>query len=146
MLRLCEPFLDAATTKRDKIDPKYLCYNNRLEFRQLTAMHASSEEVAAWIGNENCKKTDGHVNRVLESQEATSSGSNSESVAVSKEKPLMGCSRKNKCSFICECFFLTARVLRKALSDFKHLAQIPKSSKGYKKIPMAKREEQYPEA
>ncbi|XP_010904932.1 probable ubiquitin conjugation factor E4 [Elaeis guineensis] len=133
MLRLCEPFLDASTTKRDKIDPKYLFYNNRLEFRQLTAMHASSEEVAAWIDNANCEKTDGHINnigegnRVLESQEATSSGCNSESVALSKAKPLMGCSRKNKYSFICECFFMTARVLNlglmKALSDFKHLAQ-----------------------
>ena len=40
-------------------------------------MHAPSEEVAAWIDNANCEKTDGHVNHigegnhVLESQEAT---------------------------------------------------------------------------
>lgn len=33
MLRLCEPFLDANLTKRDKIDPKYVCYSNRLELR-----------------------------------------------------------------------------------------------------------------
>lgn len=33
MLRLCEPFLDANLTKRDKIDPKYVFYSDRLELR-----------------------------------------------------------------------------------------------------------------
>lgn len=33
MLRLCEPFLDVNLTKRDKIDPKYVFYGNRLEMR-----------------------------------------------------------------------------------------------------------------
>ena len=33
MLRLCEPFLDANLTKRDKIDPKYVHYSNRLKLR-----------------------------------------------------------------------------------------------------------------
>ncbi|KAI4321341.1 hypothetical protein MLD38_034737 [Melastoma candidum] len=31
MLRLCEPFLDANLTKRDKIYPKYVFYSNRLD-------------------------------------------------------------------------------------------------------------------
>lgn len=33
MLRLCEPFLDANLTKRDKIDPKYVFYSDRLDWR-----------------------------------------------------------------------------------------------------------------
>lgn len=33
MLRLCEPFLDANLTKRDKIDAKYVHYSNRLKLR-----------------------------------------------------------------------------------------------------------------
>ncbi|CAL9770215.1 unnamed protein product [Musa acuminata subsp. burmannicoides] len=122
MLRLCEPFLDGTATKREKIDPKYLFYNSRLDFRQLTSMHASSEEVTAWIENENHGKTD----KDLESQEATSSGSNS-GTSILQVKPLKSCTKKEKYSFICECFFMTARVLNlglmKAISDFKHLAQ-----------------------
>lgn len=33
MLRLCEPFLDANLTKRDKIDPQYVFSSTRLELR-----------------------------------------------------------------------------------------------------------------
>lgn len=33
MLRLCEPFLDAKLSKRDKIDPSYVFYSNRLDLR-----------------------------------------------------------------------------------------------------------------
>lgn len=33
MLRLCDPFLDANLSKRDKIDPKYVFYSSRLELR-----------------------------------------------------------------------------------------------------------------
>lgn len=33
MLRLCEPFLDANLTKKDKIDPKYVFYGDRLDLR-----------------------------------------------------------------------------------------------------------------
>ena len=33
MLRLCEPFLDANLSKRDKIDPNYAFYSNRLDLR-----------------------------------------------------------------------------------------------------------------
>ncbi|XP_058080689.1 probable ubiquitin conjugation factor E4 [Magnolia sinica] len=133
MLQLCEPFLDANLTKRDKIDPKYVFYNSRLDLRGLTALHASSEEVAAWIGKDNCEKIDGlshrsdEENRLLQSQEATSSG-NSTSSVLSKAKPLSSCGVKNKYPFICECFFMTARVLNlgllKAFSDFNHLDQV----------------------
>lgn len=155
MLRLCEPFLNANLTKRDKIDPKYVFYSNRLEFRWgtfisryllpflssyqdfahanhclltcirgLTALHASSDEVLEWIYKDNMGNPDGSrhsvdgENRLLQSQEATSSGK-------SNTKPSSG---KAKYSFICECFFMTARVLNlgllKAFSDFKHLAQV----------------------
>ncbi|KAL5987810.1 E3 ubiquitin-protein ligase pub1 [Asimina triloba] len=94
------------------------------------SLHASSDEVAAWIDKDNREKTDGsgHIsneeNRLLQSQAATSSGSSAN--ALSKAKPLSSCV-KNKYSFICECFFMTARVLNlgllKAFSDYKHLDQ-----------------------
>ncbi|CAH1450793.1 unnamed protein product [Lactuca virosa] len=107
MLRLCEPFLDANSTKKDKIDPKYVFYGSRLDFKELTALHASSEEVTEWL---NKNKPNNEENRLLQSQETTSSGQPSESY-----------------SFICECFFMTARVLNlgllKAFLDFKHLVQ-----------------------
>ncbi|CAH1434878.1 unnamed protein product [Lactuca virosa] len=32
MLRLCEPFLDANSPKKDKIDPKYVFYGSHLDF------------------------------------------------------------------------------------------------------------------
>ncbi|CAN7141040.1 unnamed protein product [Brassica rapa subsp. narinosa] len=122
MLRLCEPFLDPHFTKRDKIDPKYAFYGHRLKLSDLTALHASSEEVSEWIDKDNTAKVNdaGNENesRLLQSKEATSSSGNA--------------SRQNaksttKYTFICECFFMTARVLNlgllKALSDFKHLSQ-----------------------
>lgn len=93
--------------------------------RGLTALHASSEEVTEWINKDNMGNPDGSrhsgdgENRLLQSQEATSSG-NSVNVNPSNEKA--------KYSFICECFFMTARVLNlgllKAFSDFKHLVQV----------------------
>ncbi|KAK9924987.1 hypothetical protein M0R45_033328 [Rubus argutus] len=123
MLRLCEPFLDANLTKRDKIDPKYVFYGNRLELRGLTALHASSEEVTEWINKDSIGNADGNgQNRLSQSQEATSSGSN-----VSQASNVKPSSEKTKYSFICECFFMTARVLNlgllKAFSDYKHLVQ-----------------------
>ncbi|OMO87719.1 Ubiquitin conjugation factor E4, core, partial [Corchorus capsularis] len=110
MLRLCEPFLDANLTKRDKIDPNYVFYSNRLELRGLTALNATSEEVTEWINKHGPIATDDGQNRLLKSQEASSSSG-----------------EKGKYSFISECFFMTARVLNlgllKAFSDFKHLVQ-----------------------
>lgn len=127
MLRLCEPFLDANLTKRDKIDAKYVHHSNRLKLSGLTALHASSEEVAEWLTSKNPAKAgennqynDGEK-RLQQSQEASSSGSNNAS-ELSNEN-----SARAKYSFICECFFMTARVLNlgllKAFSDFKHLVQ-----------------------
>ncbi|KAL5079240.1 hypothetical protein RYX36_007661 [Vicia faba] len=127
MLRLCEPFLDANLTKRDKIDAKYVHHSNRLKLSGLTALHASSEEVAEWLSSKNPAKA-GEMNqyndgekRLQQSQEASSSGSNNAS-DLSNEN-----SARAKYSFICECFFMTARVLNlgllKAFSDFKHLVQ-----------------------
>ncbi|XP_043723166.1 probable ubiquitin conjugation factor E4 [Telopea speciosissima] len=129
MLRLCEPFLDANLTKRDKIDPKYVFHGTRLDLWSLTAFHASSEEITEWINKDNPfeKKSDDE-NRLLQSQEATSSGSSAGGpLLFSNARPMSSCGGKPKYSFICECFFMTARVLNlgllKAFSDFKHLVQ-----------------------
>ncbi|CAK9162965.1 unnamed protein product [Ilex paraguariensis] len=134
MLRLCEPFLDANLSKRDKIDTKYVFNSIRLDLRELTALHASSEEVADWIN----KNTPGNIdisrqgsdgeNFLLQSQETISSGSNAGRPSLlHNNKPMSSCSEKAKFSFISECFFMTARVLNlgllKAFSDFKHLVQ-----------------------
>ncbi|KAK9029261.1 hypothetical protein V6N11_026382 [Hibiscus sabdariffa] len=59
MLWLAEPFLDANLTKRDKIGPAYVFNSIRLDLRGLTALHATSEEVAEWIDKVNPVKTDG---------------------------------------------------------------------------------------
>ncbi|KAJ6926825.1 hypothetical protein NC651_011047 [Populus alba x Populus x berolinensis] len=116
MLKLSEPFLDANLSKRNKIDPNYVFHNNRLDLRGLTALLSSSEEITQWLntpGKTDISAQSNDVeNRLLQSQEATSSGSSGE---------------RSKYSFICECFFMTARVLNlgllKAFSDFKHLVQ-----------------------
>ncbi|KAF2283608.1 hypothetical protein GH714_012184 [Hevea brasiliensis] len=94
--------------------------------RGLTALHASSEEVTEWINKDNNGKTvvssqpNEGENRFLQSQQATSSGSSADNSASSNDK-------KAKYTYICECFFMTARVLNlgflKAFSDFKHLVQ-----------------------
>ncbi|KAG6479484.1 hypothetical protein ZIOFF_062950 [Zingiber officinale] len=103
MLRLCQPLLDGAAKWREQIDHKYLFHNTRLDFRQLTTMHASSEEVSAWLEEENSSK-DTHE---LEAQEGMSSGT------------------RKEYSLTCECFFITTRVLNlglmKAISEFEHL-------------------------
>ncbi|CAN6470133.1 unnamed protein product [Victoria cruziana] len=116
MLRLCEPFLDVNLTKRDKIDPKYVFYNNRLNFRDLTAIHASSEEVATWLANDKEMQPNGFKGDSSYQMSANLEGGSSASSAG-----------KGKYSFICECFFMTARVLNlgllKALSDFKNIIQ-----------------------
>ncbi|XP_057971394.1 probable ubiquitin conjugation factor E4 [Malania oleifera] len=134
MLKLCEPFLDANLSKKDKIDPKYVFYGSRLDLRGLTALHASSEEVAEWINKDNpagneCSGQHGNVeNRLLQSQEATSSGSEAGGASLLNSiKPMSSSGEKSKYPFICECFFMTARVLNlgllRAFSDFKHLVQ-----------------------
>ncbi|XWS32926.1 hypothetical protein CRYUN_Cryun22dG0032600 [Craigia yunnanensis] len=127
MLRLSEPFLDANLTKRDKIDPNYVFYNNRLDLRGLTALYATLEEVAEWFNKDNPVKTNesrahgDDENHLLQCQEATSSG------ITLNVKPTTSSDEKAKYPFICECFFMTARALNlgllKAFSDFKHLVQ-----------------------
>ncbi|KAL5805653.1 hypothetical protein ACOSQ4_028386 [Xanthoceras sorbifolium] len=133
MLRLCDPFLDASLTKREKIDPKYVFYSNRLDLRTLTALHASSEDITEWINKDNPGSTDGSrqhsvgENRLLQSQEATSSSSIASEPSLLNVKAKSSGGGKSKYTFICECFFMTARVLNlgllKAFSDFKHLVQ-----------------------
>lgn len=86
--------------------------------RGLTALHASSEEVSELTKKSNQGQNEGD-SRILQSQEASSSGTIANS-PTSGSKP--------KYNFICECFFMTARVLNlgllKAFSDFKHLVQV----------------------
>ncbi|KAL6894677.1 hypothetical protein ACP4OV_008775 [Aristida adscensionis] len=130
MLRLCEPFLDNMESKKDKIDVKYLFCNNRVNFKDLTAINASSEEVSSWVESKYNEVAENNISgeaRFVESQEATSSGKNS-TASLSKGGALARSSKKENFSFICECFFMTARVLNlglmKALSDFKHIAQV----------------------
>ncbi|KAK1573086.1 hypothetical protein Q3G72_008580 [Acer saccharum] len=134
MLRLCDPFLDGSLTKRDKIDPKYVFYSNRLDLRSLTALHASSEEISQWINKDNPGSIDGSrqhsdgENRLLQSQEATSSSNIASEPSLLNVNPTSsGGGGKSKYTFICECFFMTARVLNlgllKSFSDFKHLVQ-----------------------
>ncbi|KAL8172346.1 hypothetical protein V2J09_024150 [Rumex salicifolius] len=133
MLRLCEPFLDANLTKRDKIDSKYAFYSDRLDIRSLTALHASTEEVTEYINQFSHGKPaastelTGGDNNLLKSQEFTGSGSNSNISSLQSCSSMSSAGEKPKYSFICECFFMTARVLNlgllKAFSDFKHLVQ-----------------------
>lgn len=95
----------------------------------MTAVNASSEEISAYIEapkNEKTEDNDSLDSRHMESQEASSSGSsNVNAPFLSQGKTLI---KKDKYSFICECFFMTARVLNlgliKALSDFKHIAKV----------------------
>lgn len=132
MLRLCEPFLDANLTKRDKIDPTYVFRSKRLDLKGLTALHASSEEVSAYISELNNGRSDVSTensvsdNRLFTSLEATGSSSNSGG-PVQNLRSVSSSGEKIKYPFICECFFMTARVLNlgllKAFSDFKHLVQ-----------------------
>jgi ubiquitin conjugation factor E4 B len=96
----------------------------------LTAINASSEEVSSLIENinkEHAQNTTSGEDHFVESQEATSSGKNS-TTSLPKGGALSRCSKKDNFSFICECFFMTARVLNlglmKALSDFNHIAQV----------------------
>lgn len=106
-----------------------------IHIRGLTALHASSEEVSEWINQNNPGKVDvskegsDGENRLLASQEATSSGNDSGGPSsLHNSRPTSSSSEKAKYPFICECFFMTARVLNlgllKAFSDFKHLVQV----------------------
>ena len=99
--------------------------------RELTALHASSEEVAEWLDHDKRAKADGNQyndgeKRLKQSQEATCSGSNNAGESSNTKPASQG--EKTKYPFICECFFMTARVLNlgllKAFSDFKHLVQV----------------------
>ncbi|KAK9114281.1 hypothetical protein Syun_021078 [Stephania yunnanensis] len=131
MLRLCEPFLDANLSKRDKIDPKYVFRSTRLDLRELTALHASSEEVANWINKDKSDfsvKKNEEDSQLVQSEGAVSVSSNSGVASLlSKVKPVAISTGTAKYAFICECFFMTARVLNlgllKAFSDFKRLVQ-----------------------
>ncbi|XP_071696746.1 probable ubiquitin conjugation factor E4 [Rutidosis leptorrhynchoides] len=116
MLRLLEPFLDANLTNKEKIDPKYILFGPRLDFKDLTALHASSEDIKKWLSKNNPTNTSNGENVLLHSQETSSSTS-----AVSSQR------ESTSCSFTCECFFMTARVLNlgllKVFSNLKQLVQ-----------------------
>ena len=85
-------------------------------------MHASSEEVSDWINQNNPGKVD-----ISKDGSVTSSGNDSCGPSILQYNNPILSSEKAKYPFICECFFMTARVLNlgllKAFSDFKHLVQ-----------------------
>ena len=86
-------------------------------------MHASSEEVSDWINQNNPGKVD-----ISKDGSVTSSGNDSCGPSILQYNNPILSSEKAKYPFICECFFMTARVLNlgllKAFSDFKHLVQV----------------------
>lgn len=136
MLKLCEPFLEDLK-KLTLIDPNYILHSSRLDFQSLTALHASSEEIAAWVDRGNYSRTESfrqfqqqreqEERRVLRSQGATSSGSNhaSDSVISNSIRKSSSDEKQTRYSFVTECFFMTARILNlgllRALSDYKSL-------------------------
>ncbi|KAH9298077.1 hypothetical protein KI387_029759, partial [Taxus chinensis] len=138
MLKLCAPFL-GDSTKMNLIDANYVLYNGRINCCGLTAIHASSEEIATWVDRRNYSRTEGYrqlqhqreqdERRALQTQGATSSGSQHASNSVSTNTILKSPSdgRLAKYSFVTECFFMTARILNlgllKAVSDFQSLMQ-----------------------
>lgn len=42
MLKLCEPFLDASLSKKDKLDARYVLQGGRLDFRYGAGLQFSS--------------------------------------------------------------------------------------------------------
>lgn len=136
MLKLCSPFLEDLK-KLTLIDPNYILHSSRLDFQSLTALHASSEEIAAWVDRGNYSRTESfrqfqqqreqEERRVLRSQGATSSGSNhaSDSVISNSIRKSSSDERQTRYSFVTECFFMTARILNlgllRALSEYKSL-------------------------
>ncbi|XP_057872482.2 probable ubiquitin conjugation factor E4 [Cryptomeria japonica] len=138
MLKLCEPFL-GDSTKMNLIDANYVLCNGRIDCRGLTAIHASSEEIATWVDRRNYARTEGYrqlqhqkeqeERRVLQTQGATSSGSlqSFNSVGVNTIPRSASDGRLTKYSFVTECFFMTARILNlgllKVVSDFQSLLQ-----------------------
>lgn len=142
MLKLCEPFLDPSSNKRERIDPNYVLQNARVDFKELTALAASSDEVASWVDKRNYARTEGF--RVLqqeqEVQELRRLSAQGATSSAPVQNPRNPGSRRASDSvppspggtpgyhFICECFFLTARALNlglgKILSDYNHIAQV----------------------
>ena len=43
MLKLCEPFLDASFSKRDKIDASYILHKARVDFRLVVFLYVNAE-------------------------------------------------------------------------------------------------------
>ncbi|CAI9781875.1 unnamed protein product [Fraxinus pennsylvanica] len=107
------------------VDPKYVFDSNRLELRWEISLGTIINPRKADVSANN---SDGE-NRLLKSQEATSSGSKANEVSLlQSNRPMSSCSQKAKYPFICECFFMIASVLNlgllKAFSDFKNLVQV----------------------
>ncbi|CAM6108599.1 unnamed protein product [Calypogeia fissa] len=129
MLKLCYSSLDT-------LDPGYVLRKGRLDFSSLTALHATSGEVANWVDIRNLSRMEGFRQvqqlreqeelRRLQSHEATVSSS-SNGLNPLLVKPFNSVPEPTSYSFICEFFFMTARVLNlgliKALSDCETLTQ-----------------------
>lgn len=93
-----------------------------ISFRQLTALNASSEEVKSWIQSNSTGKSNrvgqtiNIISETSQYHEASSSGNNS------------GDAEKKNYPFICECFFMTTRVLNlgliKSISEFGNIVEV----------------------
>ncbi|EFJ06900.1 ubiquitin-protein ligase, UFD2 [Selaginella moellendorffii] len=125
MLKLCDPFLDPPFTKMDKIDLNYVLKNVRVNFSNLTAIHATSEELSRWVDKRNYARIEGF--RQAQAQREQEELMRLQSQGASASVVQASVSGQGSFSFICECFFLTARSLNigplKAVSDFKTLLQ-----------------------
>lgn len=108
------------------LKPFPYCFGWKTLLSGLTALHASSEEVSQWFDT-STSAGDGQ-NGVIQSQETSSSSRSANRPSLQNNTPVNRSSEKTKYTFICECFFMTARVLNlgllKAFSDFKHLVQV----------------------
>ena len=102
----------------------------------LTAIFATSEEVANWVNSRNSTLIEGSHQaqllceeeelRCLQAEEAPTPVTSSQKHLL--KSSALASSDHTSFPFICECFFLTARVLNlgllKTLSDFKALVQV----------------------
>ena len=126
LLLLCEPFLDASHSKRDRLDVSYVLGDARgLPFSKLTRLAASTDEMASWVDVRNLDhqekfkaQQEERERRELEAQGLSAE----EAAAVIAARasgdgagPSTQPAAEKEYSFICECFFLTAEALHLGL-------------------------------
>lgn len=91
-IKLCQPFMQPSPKTWARLDASYVMWNDSLDFSEETKLSSSQEEQAAW-------------KQELQQQQHV----NSPQAAASQETPLPA--KAPSYPFICEMFFLTAKVL-----------------------------------